>query len=166
MLVEGTTIFKTFLTQHDSYQGQSTGKYSIQVKLDGATASKLTKDGVHIKEYDGEPIRKFTSRFDVPVHLNEKEMWNIRTIPLIRPLIVSLRLSEGNGMPFKMLEQHVLFGKIGTTHANGGKIGTTHIVWNEKWNDKRNDERSEKMNAQRNAKRNEKRNEKKNGKRN
>lgn len=75
MLVEGTTIFNTFLTQHDSYQGQSTGKYSIQVKLDGATASKLTKDGVHIKEYDGEPIRKFTSRFDVPVHLNEKEMW-------------------------------------------------------------------------------------------
>ncbi len=75
MLVEGTTIFKTYLTQHDSYQGQSTGKYAIQIKLDGKTASKLTKDGVIIKDYEGEPIRKFTSRYDVPVHLNDKEMW-------------------------------------------------------------------------------------------
>ncbi len=43
MLVEGTTIFQTHLTQHDVYQGQSTGKYSIQIQLDGDTASKLTK---------------------------------------------------------------------------------------------------------------------------
>ena len=76
MLVEGTTIFQTYLTQHDVYQGQSTGKYSIQVQLDGDTASKLTKAGVVIKEYDGEPIRKFTSRYDVPVHIYDKEVWD------------------------------------------------------------------------------------------
>ena len=75
MLVEGETIFKTFLTEHDTYQGQSTGKYSLQIKLDGATASRLTKEGVVIKEYEGEPIRKFTSRYDVPVYISKTEKW-------------------------------------------------------------------------------------------
>ena len=75
MLVEGTTIFKTFLTTHDSYQGQSTGKHSIQITMDGASASRLTKEGVIIKEFEGEPVRKFTSRFNVPVYLMNKELW-------------------------------------------------------------------------------------------
>lgn len=75
MLVEGTTIFKTFLTEHDTYQGQSTGKYSLQIQLDGKTASRLTKEGVHVKEYEGEPIRKFTSRYDVPVYMSKTEKW-------------------------------------------------------------------------------------------
>jgi len=30
---------------------------------------------VRIKEYDGDPIRKFTSRFDVPVYINKDEKW-------------------------------------------------------------------------------------------
>ena len=76
MLVEGTTIFQTHLTTHDEYQGQSTGKYSIQIQLDSKTASRLTKDGVIIKEYDGEPIRKFTSRYDIEVFTGTNEPWN------------------------------------------------------------------------------------------
>ena len=76
MLVEGTTIFQTHLTTHDEYQGQSTGKYSIQIQLDSKTASRLTKDGVIIKEYDGEPIRKFTSRYDIEVFTGPNEPWN------------------------------------------------------------------------------------------
>jgi len=76
MLVEGTTIFQTHLTKHDEYQGQSTGKYSIQIKLDGKVAAKLSKDGVIIKDYEGEPIRKFTSRYDIPVHISNDEMWD------------------------------------------------------------------------------------------
>jgi len=76
MLVEGTTIFQTHLTTHDEYQGQSTGKYSIQIQLDSKTASRLTKDGVIIKEYDGEPIRKFTSRYDIEVFTGTNEHWN------------------------------------------------------------------------------------------
>ena len=77
MLVEGTTIFQTHLTKHDEYQGQSTGKFSIQVKLDSKVASKLAKDGIVIKDYDGEPIRRFTSRYDVPVYVgNENEVWD------------------------------------------------------------------------------------------
>jgi len=38
--VNGHTIFKTALTQHDVYQGQSTGKYVVQLKLDPATAKE------------------------------------------------------------------------------------------------------------------------------
>ena len=34
MLVQGTTIFNTSLTQFDTYQGQSTDKYSLQITLD------------------------------------------------------------------------------------------------------------------------------------
>jgi len=76
MLVEGTTIFNTCLTHHDEYQGQSTGKYAIQVKLEAKTAAKLTKDGVIIKEYDGEPIRKFTSKYKVEVWVNNKDQYD------------------------------------------------------------------------------------------
>ena len=76
MLVEGTTIFQTHLTTHDEYQGQSTGKYSIQIQLDSKDASRLTKDGVIIKEYDGEPIRKFTSRYDIEVFTGTNVRWD------------------------------------------------------------------------------------------
>ena len=76
MLVDGTTIFQTHLTQHDEYQGQSTGKYSVQVKLESKVAAKLAKDGVIIKDYDGDPIRKFTSRYDVPVYVNKTDLWD------------------------------------------------------------------------------------------
>jgi len=76
MLVEGITMFNTHLTQHDEWKGQSTGKYAIQVKLDGKTASKLSKSGVQVKEYDGEPIRKFTSKYNIEVWLNNKERYD------------------------------------------------------------------------------------------
>jgi hypothetical protein len=75
MLVEGTTIFNTCLTHHDEYQGQSTGKFTIQVKLESKVAAKLAKDGVIIKEYEGEPVRKFSSRYDVPVYTGANELW-------------------------------------------------------------------------------------------
>lgn len=74
--VNGHTIFKTALTQHDVYQGQSTGKYVVQLKLDPATAKELEGVGVQIKEYEGEPIRKFSSKYQVPVFISKDEQWN------------------------------------------------------------------------------------------
>jgi len=74
--VNGHTIFKTALTQHDVYQGQSTGKYVVQLKLDPATAKELEAIGVQIKEYEGEPIRKFSSKYQVPVFISKDEQWN------------------------------------------------------------------------------------------
>ncbi len=79
MLIEGTTIFNTHLTKTewfgDGPAAKDTEKYSIQIKLDKDSANKLSKEGVKIKEYEGEPIRKFTSRYPVSVHLNANEAW-------------------------------------------------------------------------------------------
>ena len=75
MLVQGTTIFNSALTQFDTYQGQSTDKYSLQITLDKKEAARLEKEGVKIKEYDGEPIRKFTSRYDIPVFTAKNQRW-------------------------------------------------------------------------------------------
>lgn len=76
MLVQGTTIFNTALTTFDTYQGQPTEKYALQITLDKKEAARLTKEGVVIKEYEGEPIRKFTSRYDIPVFTAKNEKWH------------------------------------------------------------------------------------------
>ena len=76
MLVQGTTIFNSALTQFDAYQGQSTDKYSLQITLDEKEAALLGKQGVKIKEYEGEPIRKFTSRYEIPVFTAKNERWH------------------------------------------------------------------------------------------
>ena len=49
MLVQGTTIFNTALTQFDTYQGQSTDKYSLQITLDPQAKDLLDKAGVIVK---------------------------------------------------------------------------------------------------------------------
>jgi len=76
MLVQGTTIFNTALTQFDTYQGQSTDKYSLQITLDPQARDMLDKAGVKVKEYEGEPIRKFTSRYDIPVFTAKNQRWH------------------------------------------------------------------------------------------
>ena len=76
MLVQGTTIFNTSLTQFDTYRGQSTDKYSLQITLDKFNTDLLDKAGVKVKEYEGEPIRKFTSRYDIPVFTGRNERWH------------------------------------------------------------------------------------------
>jgi hypothetical protein len=122
MLVEGTTIFQTHLTQHDVYQGQSTGKYSIQIQLDGTTASKLTKAGVIIKEYDGEPIRKFTSRYDVPVHISDKETWD-KELPSgtkVRLEYITKKHPTAGEVPYV---KRVLVLEMGEGGSSGGDAG-------------------------------------------
>jgi hypothetical protein len=76
MFVEGTTIFRSYLTEHETYQEQSTGKFAVQITLDPKVAAELAKDGMKIKEYEGEPLRKFTSRYAVPVYTADKQIWN------------------------------------------------------------------------------------------
>ena len=50
MLVQGTTIFNTALTTFDTYQGQPTEKYALQITLDKKEAARLTKEGIKIKD--------------------------------------------------------------------------------------------------------------------
>lgn len=56
------------LTEHETYQNQSTGKYSIVLTLDDGEAKKLEDQGVKLREYEGSKQRKFASKFDVPLY--------------------------------------------------------------------------------------------------
>ncbi len=73
-VVNGTATF-VHLTEHEVYNGQSTGKYSLVLILDDpAEAQKLEAEGIKIKEYKNTPQRKFTTKFeDFPVIDNEGE---------------------------------------------------------------------------------------------
>lgn len=64
--LEGTVAFED-LNEHEMYNGQSTGKFSLVVTLDDATADELDANGIKLREYEGVKQRKFTSKFDVPV---------------------------------------------------------------------------------------------------
>ena len=78
VVTSGVVAFSN-ITEFDSYNGKSTGKYSLTVTLDPAEASKLADMGVRVKQYvpkdeNGEPQpekakdqRKFTSQYHVPV---------------------------------------------------------------------------------------------------
>jgi hypothetical protein len=72
-VVNGTVAFAN-LTEHEVFNGQSTGKYSVVVSLDDAEAQKLESEGVKIKTYKDQPQRKFTTKFeDFTVIDNEGE---------------------------------------------------------------------------------------------
>lgn len=68
--IEGVVAFSN-VTQHDVYNGQSTGKYSVTITMDDDVAEELASKGVKIKEYQPEDTvfkqRKFSSKFDLRV---------------------------------------------------------------------------------------------------
>tara|TARA_R100001510_G_C7651104_1_gene208718 strand:- start:944 stop:1306 length:363 start_codon:yes stop_codon:yes gene_type:complete len=69
-VLEGLVAFEN-LEEHEVYQGQSTGKYSIVLSLDENSASKLADEGVKMREYEGVKQRKFSTKYTVPVFDNE-----------------------------------------------------------------------------------------------
>ena len=62
--VEGIVNFSN-VTQHDIFNGQSTGAYSMTITVSESDASSLASRGVKIKDYQGNKQRKFKSKFDV-----------------------------------------------------------------------------------------------------
>ena len=66
-IIEANTIFKTNLTKHEVYQGQSTEKFSLQLALSEEQVEELNKQGVKTKQYEGQPLRKFSSRYAIDV---------------------------------------------------------------------------------------------------
>ncbi len=68
--IEGLVAFSN-VTQHDVYNGQSTGKYALTITMEDDVADELASKGVKIKEYQPEDKvfkqRKFTSKFDLRV---------------------------------------------------------------------------------------------------
>ena len=65
-VLEGTVAFEN-LTEHEMYNGQSTGKYSLVLSLDEGDAENLDSAGVKLREYEGTKQRKFASKFEVGV---------------------------------------------------------------------------------------------------
>ena len=58
--VEGVVNFSN-VTEHDVYNGQSTGAYSMTITLSEDDAAELAANGVKIKDYQGNKQRKFLS---------------------------------------------------------------------------------------------------------
>jgi len=65
-VIEGIANF-SHVTEHDVFNGQSTGAYSITLTMDEEDANQLAAAGVKIKDYQGNKQRKFKSKFDVTV---------------------------------------------------------------------------------------------------
>lgn len=62
--VEGVVNFSN-LTQHDVFNGQDTGAYSMTVTLSEEDAAQLAANGVKIKDYQGNKQRKFKSKYEI-----------------------------------------------------------------------------------------------------
>ena len=75
IITEGLVAFES-LKQHDEYQGQSTGKFTLTLTLSDAEAEKVEKAGVKLKMYEGNAQRKFSSGYDVPVVDLEDKPYN------------------------------------------------------------------------------------------
>ena len=65
-VLEGTVAFEN-LTEHEMYNGQSTGKFSLVLSLDEADAESLDAAGIKLREYEGTKQRKFSTKYEVPV---------------------------------------------------------------------------------------------------
>jgi len=65
-VLEGLVAFEN-LTEHELYNGQSTGKFSLVLSLDEEPASDLDSRGVKLREYEGVKQRKFASKFEVGI---------------------------------------------------------------------------------------------------
>jgi hypothetical protein len=64
--VEGIVNFSK-LTEHDVYNGQDTGAYSLTITMSEDDASNLAANGVKIRDYQGNKQRKFKSKYDIKV---------------------------------------------------------------------------------------------------
>lgn len=63
-VIEGIVNFSN-VTQHDVFNGQDTGAYSMTITMSDEDATELAAKGVKIKEYQGAKQRKFKSKYDV-----------------------------------------------------------------------------------------------------
>lgn len=62
----GTAAFVN-VVETEKFNGQDTGKYSIVLALDEDEAQKLVEAGIKLKDYQGTPQRKFTSKFPIKI---------------------------------------------------------------------------------------------------
>ena len=73
--IEGIVNFSK-LTEHDVYNGQDTGAYSMTITMSEDDASTLAANGVKIKDYQGNKQRKFKSKYDIKTFDAEGNPYN------------------------------------------------------------------------------------------
>ena len=63
-VVEGIVNFSN-VTEHDVYNGQSTGSYTLTITMSEDDAESFVSQGVKIKDYQGNKQRKFKSNYEI-----------------------------------------------------------------------------------------------------
>jgi hypothetical protein len=66
IVTSGVVAFSN-LDEHEVYDGQSTGRYSLVINMEPKEASVLEDMGVKLREYDGKAQKKFASKYKVDV---------------------------------------------------------------------------------------------------
>ena len=94
-VLEGNVAFAN-LDEHEEYQGQSTGKYSLVLSLEPEDADKLASKGVKLREYEGTAQRKFSTKYEVTRFDAEGNEFNGR---LTRGSKVRVKYAEGKPHP-------------------------------------------------------------------
>jgi len=74
-VIEGTVNFSN-VTQHDVFNGQDTGTFSMTITMSDDDAATLAAQGVKIKEYEGAKQRKFKSKYAINMYDAEGDRYN------------------------------------------------------------------------------------------
>ena len=74
-VIEGIVNFSN-VTQHDVFNGQDTGAYSMTITMSEDDATELSAQGVKIKDYQGNKQRKFKSKYDIKLFDAEGNPYN------------------------------------------------------------------------------------------
>lgn len=74
-VIEGICNFSN-LTQHDIFNGQDTGQFSMTITMSEEDANELAALGVKIKDYQGAKQRKFKSKYDVKMFDEDGNPYN------------------------------------------------------------------------------------------
>jgi hypothetical protein len=74
-VIEGTVNFSN-VTQHDVFNGQDTGTFSMTITMSDDDAATLAAQGVKIKEYEGAKQRKFKSKYSISMYDAEGDRYN------------------------------------------------------------------------------------------
>jgi hypothetical protein len=74
-VIEGTVNFSN-VTQHDVFNGQDTGTFSMTITMSDDDAATLAAQGVKIKDYEGAKQRKFKSKYAINMYDAEGDRYN------------------------------------------------------------------------------------------
>lgn len=118
MYVEGEVAFCN-LKEFDTYQGKSTDKYTITVKLDAANSDALTDAGVQVKDYKGTPQRKFATTYEVDIFNPDLSLWEKGEIPYGSKVKIMAKVSDD---PYKDYGCSTYVNQVQVLEEAGGGV--------------------------------------------